>query len=244
MIINVDGLELNYEVYGRGKKVLLLHGWGLNLHSFDSIIPILSENFQVIALDLPGFGLSSKLKEPLGTLDFAYGIEKFLDKLDIRETMVLGHSFGGAVAIALCSFSSRITKLILEDSAGLYPKGLLTQLKILLYKIWRRVLPFSYLQKNFKNLFGSKDYKEAGRLRQTLIRVVNQNINYLLPRINIPTLIIWGEKDEVTSKREARVLNTGIKNSSILILRGCSHFPHLEKPAEFTQAITDFLIEN
>lgn len=240
MFLQVGELQINYEVYGQGPRLLLLHGWGLDLGSFDSVVPALAQKFQVIRLDLPGFGLSSALPETFDILDYAQIVEKFLETLEIKQTAILGHSFGGAVSIHLASFSNRISKLILESSAGLYPKNLFVRLKVFFYKSLKKSISPNYLEK-LQKILGSVDYKNSGPLRKSLIKVVNSNVLSLLPRIQVPTLIIWGDQDELTTAAEAQILNKGIRDSSIVFLNDCGHFPHLERPREFIKAVCDFL---
>lgn len=244
MIIKIDDLSLNYEVYGQGPRLLLLHGWGQNLQTFNLVALKLAQNFQIFALDLPGFGSSSKLPHSFGLIDYSLVIEKFLESLEIKEISLLGHSFGGAVSLYLSSFSNRIRKIVLEDSAGLYPKSFIIQLKILIYKLFRKSPLDVYKHLGaLRKLLGSVDYKNSGPLRKTLIEVVNSNISYLLPRIKNPTLIIWGENDEITTIAEAKILKAGLENSFVILIPGCGHFPHLEKPDEFVKLVTDFLLD-
>lgn len=240
MTTKINNLEINYEIFGQGERLVLLHGWGADLHSFDSVAPLLSANFQVILADLPGFGRSSKITKTWGVLDYAYLVEKFLDHLDLKEIFLLGHSFGGSVAIYLASFSRRVKKLVLADSSGVRQKSLWLRLRIIIYKIFKFGVPLPY-QESLRKLLGSIDYKSAGPLRQTFIKVVNEDLRYLLPKISIPSLLIWGEKDEVTPLKEAELIKAGIAGSQLHVFKEGGHFPQLERPEEFSQVVSQFL---
>lgn len=235
-----DGLTINYEVYGQGPRLLLLHGWGVNLHSFDFIIPHLSPHLQIFLLDLPGFGLSSKLPRIFGTQDYVRAVEEFLKTLEISDFFVLGHSFGGAVSLSLAAQNEAVKKLVLVDSAGIRIKSFSSKIKIQLYKNLKKFLPNSkesFIQK----ILASQDYRDAGELRSTFIKIVNEDLRHLLPQIKTPTLIIWGKNDTVTPLKEAQILHQGINNSRIRTIADCGHYPQADKPAEFARIVLEFL---
>lgn len=240
MIIKIDNLSVNYEVCGQGPRLLLLHGWAVSLHSFDKIVPSLAENFQVILVDLPGFGLSQMPQETYGVFDYAAFVEKFLDYLDIKETFILGHSMGGAIALAYAASFSRAKKIVLEDSSGIRKKKFLTILKINFLK----VLKYSthpIFRERLKAIFGSTDYKNAGPMRRILVKIVNEDLKSILPKINQPVLLIWGENDTTTPLSDGKLFETGLKKAKLTVIKNCDHFPHLEYPEEFVKLVTKFL---
>ncbi len=240
MLAKIGDLSINYEVYGQGERLLLLHGWATNLHSFETLIPKLSGNFQVIALDLPGFGQSQAPQEAYGVFEYANFIEKFLDYLDIKETFLLGHSMGGAVAIAYSLTHKRAKKIILEDSAGIRKKGLLTLSKVYIVKTLKIFALPAYRQ-HLKHIFGSTDYRNAGTMRPVLVKLVSEDRTNRLDEIELPTLIIWGENDKTTPLTDGKILNAGIKNSKLIVIPKCDHFPHLEYPSDVARIVIEFL---
>ena len=233
-------LSLNYEVYGQGKRLLLLHGWGSSLQSFISIVNPLSAAFQVLLVDLPGFGQSPLPARALGINEYAQAVESFIETLGIEEIFVLGHSFGGAVAISLAAHSRRVKKIILEDSSGIRIKPISLKLKILLFKFIKKITPLS-AQENLRRLFGSSDYQQAGPLKDTLVKVVNEDLRPNLSKVTAPTLIIWGENDKETPIKHARALKEGILNSEITVIKNSGHFPHLDNPTIFVETVIKFL---
>ncbi len=243
MQAKINDLTVNYEVYGQGARLLLLHGWGVDLHTFDRVLPALSQKFQVLAPDLPGFGSSSGLNGPWGVDDFAQIIKKFLDGLEIKEVNVLGHSFGGSIALALTRLHPETQKLILVDSAGIRKKSFLIWVRGYLAGTVKKTLPLpNFYLESLAKAIGSTDYRHAGPLKDTFVRVVNQDLTPLLSQIQTETLIVWGENDTVTPLNEARTLNQLITNSRLVLLDDCGHFPHLEKPEEFVELVVDFLL--
>lgn len=241
MTIKLDnGISINYEVYGTGKRLLMLHGWGDNLRTFDQVTPALSQNFQLILMDLPGFGHSSALLYPFSLDDYTLTVERFLAALEINEVFVLGHSFGGAIAIKLAAFSNKIKRLILEDSSGIRNKDLIVKFKICIYKTLKLILNEKYREK-LRHILGSPDYRSAGVLRNTLVKVVGEDLRCLLSNIGIPTLLIWGRNDKETPIAQARIIKNEIKDSTLHIIDSVGHFPHLEKHEEFIKTVNEFL---
>ncbi|MCL5004161.1 MAG: alpha/beta hydrolase [Patescibacteria group bacterium] len=240
MMVNILGQRVNYEVFGQGDRLLLLHGWATNLHSFEKVTPLLSQHFQVITVDLPGFGQSQAPASAYGVFDYANFIEAFLDYLDIKETFLLGHSMGGAIALAYILTHRRAKKIILEDSAGIRKKSLWTMSKIYIVKTLKLFVLPSY-QQHLKHIFGSTDYRNAGGMRPSLVKLVGEDLSDRLAEIKQPTLIIWGQDDKTTTPKEAAVLNQGIKGSKLVIIPGCDHFPHIECPEKFVELVTEFL---
>ena len=122
MLINIDGINVNYIDEGTGSTVLLLHGWGGSIQTMIPIANILKDKCRVIALDLPGFGESDIPKEPWNSYDYANCIKNFIDTLNLKNIILFGHSHGGRISIILASKYNIAKKLILIDSAGIIPK--------------------------------------------------------------------------------------------------------------------------
>src|SRR5688572_7545347 len=99
MQVIIDTLLTNYESTGTGKVVLLLHGWGDSHETFARLASALAENYQVVRLDLPGFGKTEPPKEPWNLNNYARFLKEFLKKLNLVPYAVIGHSNGGALAI-------------------------------------------------------------------------------------------------------------------------------------------------
>ena len=241
-IVN-EGLLTNYEVKGSANKevILILHGWKNSLNQWLPTANELSSKYKVILLDLPGFGLTSIPEKAYSIYDYATFVENFLDKLDIKKVIFIGHSFGGRIGIIMSTKTDKIKNLILVDAAGVEKRTLYAQIKITFFKSAKILLPRSLAEK-LRTKLGSPDYKSAGAMRNIFLKVINEDLSYLLPKIYIPTLIIWGDKDIEVPEWKTRKMKELIKNSKLRIVWGSGHSPQLEKPQEFMEILNDYLL--
>jgi pimeloyl-ACP methyl ester carboxylesterase len=242
--IVIDGILTNYEIFGNKKETLLiLPGWMRGISEWFPTARSLSSKYKVILLDLPGFGSTGLPKEIFGVFEYTDFVKKFLEKLRIEKCSILGHSFGGRLAIVLASEDKIVDKLILVDSAGIENKSLYALLMRLVKTITRpvfRVLPSSF-QNKIRNTIGSPDYKESGELRKIFVKVVNQDLRLLLPKITAKTFIIWGDKDHLQPVLQTKIFKQEIKDSKVRIVWGAAHDPHLQKPEQFLAILNDIL---
>ncbi|MEW5768281.1 MAG: alpha/beta hydrolase [bacterium] len=250
MFIKIDDLRVFYEVGGEGEAVVLLHGWGGQAASFKPVFNYLVRSHQVYALDLPGFGSSDLPPQPWGSDDYALFVSTFFAKLGIGKTSLIGHSFGGRIAIVLAAnFPERVDKLILVDSAGIRPRRTVKYyIRVSIAKIAKFL--FSprlfgiYGEKARKAIYqvvGSKDYQEANEMRPTLVKIVNEDLRGLLPQINAPTLLVWGEKDTATPVSHAKIMEREINDAGLVILPEAGHFSYLDKFPQFCRIVSSFL---
>ena len=102
------------------------------------------------------------------------------------------------------------------------------------------ILP-TFIRNKIRNLVGSQDYKTAGQMRKILIKITNQNLESFLPKIKVPTFIIWGDKDKVLPVSQAKIFKEGIKNSKVRIVWGAKHDPHIQKAEQFISILKEIL---
>ena len=123
MIKFIGRLKIYYEVAGSGEPVLLLHGWANDVETLRPLMGMVKElGFRVYAVDLPGFGLSDMPEGSWGVDEYVNFVRKLLDELALNRVSIVGHSFGGRIAIKLAARDAqRINKMILVDSAGIKP---------------------------------------------------------------------------------------------------------------------------
>lgn len=252
MFLDLDGVSVHYEAEGDGKPVVLLHGWGASVASVRPIFDRLLPDHAVYALDLPGFGRSAAPSSAWGVGDYCRLVSRFLDANGLAEVSVIGHSFGGRVAIKLAAEQpSRVAKLVLVDSAGVPPR--ITPKQALLaaaMRVGRLALAApglkrlrSRVEQYARSRLGSHDYRAAGALRETFVRVVNEDLRPLLPLIQAPTLLVWGDRDETTPPRDARIMERGIPDAGLVILKGAGHFSYLDRPEDFARIVRTFLAQ-
>ena len=240
MQIVVDGVLTNYEIIGnKPKTLIILHGWMRSLNEWLPIAKELSNHYQVILLDLPGFGKTVLPQTDYSIYEYADFVERFLDKLGIHKVSLLGHSFGGRIGIILAAKRNRINNLILVDAAGVEELSNIAKLKIATFKSARLVVPKPYAE-NLRNKFGSSDYKSSGAMRNIFLKTINEDLSYLLPQIDVPTLLIWGNKDTEISESKIRKMNKLIKDSTLRIVWESGHSPHLEKPKELIEILEEY----
>ncbi len=247
--IVIDKLNINYIDKGEGKTIVLFHGWGANKEAFTPIINKLSAYMRVVALDFPGFGKSDEPKEVWDVEAYALFMKKFIKEADCEGAIWLGHSFGGRVIIKLFEkMEAKPSKIVLVDSAGIKPKrGLDYYFKVYTYKLGKKVLKLPVLNKTglyeklVKNA-GSSDYKVLSKnMRATMSKVVNEDLRGYLPDINVPTLLIWGDKDTATPLSDAKLMDKLLPDSGIVVLEGAGHFSYLDYPAKFFGALEYFV---
>ena len=253
MNINIDGLNINYIDEGSGEVVVLLHGWGSNITLFQSMTKLLSSKYRVIAMDMPGFGESDEPSTPWNVDNYVDFVIKFLKNFDVKSAVFLGHSFGGRVIIKMFERKSlpfEITKIILADSAGVKPKKTLKQkAKIKTYKIGKAVLNFAPVKALFPDALdklrsksGSADYNAASPvMRQTLVRVVNEDLTHIFPKVTPPTLLIWGENDTATPVSDACLMEKLMPDAGKVVFPNCGHYSFLEKQFEFNRVLASFM---
>lgn len=237
----IGNILTNFEILGKEntQAFVILHGWGRNILDWIPVAKVLSSRYRVILLDLPGFGGTILPSDTvMGTYDYAEFTKSFLEKIGVRKPILLGHSFGGRIGMVLGSEKGLISKLILVDSAGIEQKSLRVILIGFFYKIIKRFLP-EHINKIIRARLGSEDYANAGLLRKILVKVVNEDLRNLLPKIKIPVLIIWGDKDINQYVKYAKIKRDEISGAKLRIVWGAGHNPHYEKPSEFIQILEE-----
>lgn len=252
MVIKIDDIPVNYIDEGEGSAILLLHGWGSNITLFDGIIKALSPAHRVIAPDMPGFGKTPEPQRAWAVDDYVDFIIKFIDSLGLKEFGMLVHSFGGRVLFKLNARESLpyvINKAVLIDCAGIMPKKSLRQkISLKMYKCARSIMsakPLHFLYpdavENMRKKRGSADYNNATpTMRQTLVKVVNEDLKPLISKINCPTLIIWGDNDTATPIDDARQMEQLIPDAGLVVCEGAGHYSFLEQPAKVHGALKVF----
>ena len=243
----INNLKTSYQVAGKGDVVLLLHGWGGEAASFQPVFEWLAASHKVYALDLPGFGKSQMPPTPWDTSDYAQFVTAFLEKFDISKAHLIGHSFGGRISIILSAeHPEKVDKLILVDSAGLRPRRTAKYyLRVGMAKVGKLLrrcgVSGTQLANALSSHLGSKDYQDAGEMRATLVKVVNQDLRSLLPRISASTLLIWGEHDKDTPVSFGKIMEREIPDAGLVVLKEAGHFSYLDRFPQFCRIVASFL---
>lgn len=226
MKITINNLNINYIQYGKGKDIVLLHGWGQNIEMMKPLGNSFSNEYRITILDLPGFGKSDEPKESWDIEKYSSFLELFLKELNVKKPIVIGHSFGGRLAIR---YSSRnpIEKLVLFGSPCIRI-GEELPLTVKILKKIKKIPGLNEIGEFMKKYIGSRDYKAASPImRQTLVDVVNEDLSKYAREIEEPTLLIWGEHDTEAPVKDAKELEKLMIDAALIILPG-THYAYLE----------------
>jgi pimeloyl-ACP methyl ester carboxylesterase len=248
--LKINDLNIHYEVSGKGRPLLLLHGWGCDVQIFKPLLPFLEPYFMVYRLDFPGFGKSSEPPTAWTNDDYVTFTQQFIAALDLKDApIVLGHSFGGRVAIKLAT-QIPLRKLILTGSAGIKPTRKPSYyFKIYAYKLLKVLvkvpilgLLLKPLQENYVSRVGSSDYKQASAvMRQTLSNVVNTDLQTIMPHVKVPTLLLWGENDTATPPEYGQKMEKLIPDAGLVVLKNAGHYVFLDQLQQFQIILNSFL---
>lgn len=248
MKITIKNVSTYYEVEGSGHPLVLLHGWGQSVEAFRPLIDVLKKDFQVYTLDFPGFGQSDEPEEVWDIYDYADFLNEFIEQLQIKSPTLLGHSFGGRVSIIHAGRKKDINKLILVDSAGVKPKrGLDYYFRVYSYKLGKKILSLPllapYKEKMMENA-GSSDYQNASpKMRQIMSKAVNEDLQHLMPSIEAETLLVWGALDDATPLSDAKIMESKIPNSGLVVFENAGHYAYLDCFSQFIR-VMDVFLEN
>lgn len=244
--IIIKNIVINYKESGIGIPLIFLHGWGQSSDCFVEHIKQLSPTNHIYALDLPGFGDTDEPSYAYDIYDYEKILEEFIEKLNITNPIIIGHSFGGRIALIYASKNNNISKLVLTGCAGIKPShSIKYYLKIYHYKFMKLLTKTPlYIQyhDDLVNNSGSEDYKKSSSIKkQILIKVVNEDLTYCLKNITIPTILYWGQKDLETPLKDGKLMSELIPNSKLIINENGDHFAFLTAKEEFIKIIKEVL---
>ena len=239
MKIKVKNVLVNYIQYGEGKDILLLHGWGQNIEMMKMLGDNFSDRFRITILDFPGFGLSEEPSESWTIKDFADMLEEFVKELGIKKPIIMGHSFGGRVAIRY-SADHVVEKIVLFGSPCVREERELP-LSVKILKGIKKLPGMDKIGEFAKNFIGSRDYKAASPImRQTLVDVVNEDLSKYAKEIDCPTLLIWGENDTEAPVEDAKILEGIMVDGALIVLPG-THYAYIENLGQVVNILNNFI---
>jgi len=269
--VSIHGHDLAYRLEGSGPVLLLLHGIAGSSRTWRDVIPRLTDRFTVIAPDLTGHGHSEKPVGDYSLGAFASGIRDLLEVLSIDRVTVIGQSFGGGVAMQLVyQHPERCERLVLVDSGGL-GREVSWLLRLMALPGSEYVMPVifpSFVRDWGDNLFRMIDERgiRLSRItemwsayaslaesenRQAFARTIKSVIDpggqtvSAMDRLYLaspmPTLIIWGDRDDIIPVSHAYAAHQAMPGSRLVIIEGVGHFPQIEAPEQFVDALVDFI---
>lgn len=240
MTINIRNININYIQYGSGSDVVLLHGWGQNIAMMKPIGDRLQKNHRITILDFPGFGESEEPKTALTVYDYCEILEELLKKLKVKKPVIMGHSFGGRIAIIYAS-RNEVEKVVLFGSPCIRKK-VKPSLKLRMLKSLKKIPGINKLEGFAKNHMGSRDYKNASEImKKILVNVVNEDLSECAKKINVPTLLIWGDRDTEAPVEDAKELEKIIPDAGLIVLPNSTHYAYLENLPQVINILNNFL---
>jgi pimeloyl-ACP methyl ester carboxylesterase len=269
--VSIHGHDMAYRLEGSGPVLLLLHGIAGSSRTWRDVIPRLTDRFTVIAPDLTGHGHSEKPVGDYSLGAFASGIRDLLEVLSIDRATVIGQSFGGGVAMQLVyQHPERCERLVLVDSGGLGREvsWLLRLMALPGSEYVMSVIFPSFVRDWGDNLFRMIDERgiRLSRItemwsayaslaesenRQAFARTIKSVIDpggqtvSAMDRLYLaspmPTLIIWGDRDDIIPVSHAYAAHQAMPGSRLVIIEGVGHFPQIEAPEQFVDALVDFI---
>jgi len=269
--VTIHGHEVSYRRAGSGESVLLLHGIAGSSLTWGAVMPQLAGSYDVIAPDLLGHGESAK---PMGDYSlgaYASGLRDLLGVLDVPSVTIVGHSFGGGIAMQLAYQHPELCdRLVLVGSGGLgrdvswlLRVCTLPGAEYLMPLIFPRIVAdrgndlgrflgqlglsaprVSEMWRSYSSLAGAENRKAFVRTIRGVIEPGGQTVS-ALDRLylasGVPALIIWGDRDDIIPVQHAHAAHDAIPGSRLEILQRVGHFPHAEAPERFLEVLEEFL---
>ncbi len=257
MFADAKGARIYYETAGPegAQRVVLLHGWGCHSGMMKPVADALASDHQVLMIDFPGHGKSSRPPAPWGVPEFAGCLRELLAQLNFSPCAVVAHSFGCRVAAFLAAEDQTLfTRLVLTGAAGL--KAPVSEEARKRSEKFKKEKEFAerigripglsrWSEKKAEQLrqkYGSADYKALDEeMRKTFVRVIQQDLREFYPRIAQPVLLIWGENDQETPLWMGQEMEKLIPDAGLVLFENGSHFAYLEQIARFNTILKSFL---
>lgn len=249
MQVVIDDLLVHYSLVGKGKAVLLLHGWGDSLAGFHDLQLALEKSFQVVSLDLPGFGQSQAPKTDWGLDEYALFVAHFLKKaLTGKLYAVVGHSNGGAIAIrGLAQHVLEADRLVLLASAGVRGEyqGRVKAIRLITKTGKALITPLPHrfkmrLKQKVYNTVGS-DMLVAEHLQGSFKKIISDDVREDAAGLQLPTLLINGMQDKSVPLSFGQELHQKIAGSQFEVIDPAEHFVHHDQPEAVLSYLKGFL---
>lgn len=255
--ITTDQGIVHYEVYGRGKPVILLHGWLGSWGLWQETMGFLGKYYRTYALDFWGFGESGKKRETYAVQDFVSLVDQFMEQLGIANAPLVGHSMGGTVSLSVAiKYPERVSKVVVVGSP-MVGSSLALPLK------WAGYRPIAFLLFNMMGLFRlamrvaspiiCRDERFADMMDRDLSRTTLESfllsiaslrrtdLRPMLGQINVPAMGMYGDRDVIVDPSQWQPMQQGIPHAHIERFPAAGHFPMLEEPQNFGERLKAFL---
>lgn len=263
MKIKANGISMNYELSGKGRSLTLIHGGGDNLNSWYNQVPVFSKKYQVLTYDVRGHGQTELPAGPINTELWVKDLYTLLQVLKIKETILVGHSLGGGIALNFTLVHPDMVKAIILSNSGLRPSPKneeeKNQMKAFTQKNIERLRKEGLqsdvdgrLKAMFSPGFAEKNTKVADKYKSIFLQ--NRLEGYLrvveamgipdtsldLKGIACPVLVIAGEHDPYVNPAAGKSTQEAIPGAQLKILPS-GHAPEMECPHEYNRVVLEFM---
>jgi pimeloyl-ACP methyl ester carboxylesterase len=258
--ITTDQGIVHYEVYGRGKPVILLHGWLGSWGLWQETMAYLGAIYRTYALDFWGFGESGKKLDSYAVQDFVSLVDQFMDRLGINCAPLVGHSMGGTVSLSVAiKYPQRVSKVVVVGSpvvgsslafplkmAGRRPIAVVLFNMMWAFRLGLRIAaPFICRDPRFPAMMDkdlSRTTVESFLLSISSLR--RTDLRPLLSQVKIPVMGMYGNKDIIVSPNQWQPLLEGISHARVERFPTAGHFIMLDDPDPFMHNLSGFLGED
>jgi len=266
--INWKDTQIHYTESGSGFPILMIHGFGGSNYDFKELDALLNDQYRVIRVDMPGFGLSGFPESSYDDDDFSKVYNEYfaflLDALQLDAMYVFGNSLGGLMSWNLTvKYPEKVKKLVLFNSAGYEMKQVLKSANVgilahpIVKLLLKRGLPRFMSARGISRVFYDQSiltpekitrvnelWNRNGNLKHIMTMTASDKYldTSVITGITCPTLIIWGKYDKIVPVKYAHYFHRDIKNSK-LIIYDCGHVPMMEKPLDVQRDVLQFLHE-
>lgn len=256
--IMTDQGSVHYEVFGRGRPVILLHGWLGSWGLWQKTMDYLSQcNFRTYALDFWGFGESDKRRESYAVQDFVTLVDQFMEQLGLQETPLVGHSMGGTVSLSVAiRYPQRVSKVVVIGSpidgsslalllkmAGMRPIAWLVYHTMWALKLGIRLAsPLITRDRSWPDMI-SQDLSRV-TLESFLISIASLRRTDLrphLPPMRKPVLGMYGDRDVIVNPNQWRLIQRNVRDANIARFPASGHFIMLDEPERFMHTLRNYL---
>lgn len=240
--IVIDDVLISYRDSGSGQILLCLHGWQSDNSSFEAIAGELKE-YRIIAPDLPNFGKSEETDKFVELNDFAGFVKKFVEKLEIKDYVIIGHSMGGQIAVRATAkklISPR--RLVLIGASGIRNEKRATkQLMRLAAKATKKITP-AKIKDSIYGAVGSDYSSDLSNIHKKIIAsMLSSDIQQDAQVVSQPVLLIYGAKDTATPPSHGELLANKLQRADLQIIAAGDHWVHVIKAPVVSSHIKEFL---
>lgn len=231
-------------------SIILLHGWGLRGSIYIELVGMLErKGYRVYSPDLPGFGSEPLRKKSMVLDDYVIFLDNFIKKHSLQNIMLIGHSFGGRVAIKyVWRYPKKIKKLVLTGVPVIRNASFKRKFAYMTAVIGGKI--FSVFPQHIKGFsrkvlyrtLGEWDYYKSGPLKQVFKNIIAEDLVEYTKQITVPVLLVWGKEDGITPVSDIEKIRRLMPQATSVVIANVGHKAPYETPKEFFNKVEKFLI--